>query len=75
MKAFSYNIKVQDEQDKFGRGNTGIVFAKTKKLAEKKIVKKYCWRKTQEIIRIELEEVTSGIFETWSYDFLKERVK
>ena len=75
MKAFSYDVKVKDEQDKFGSGNTGIVFAKTKESAEKKVAKRYCWRKTQEIISIELEEITSGMFETWSYSFHKEEVK
>lgn len=75
MKAFSYDIKVEDSQYKYGNGNTGIIFAKTKESAEKKLAKKYCWRKTQEIINIELEEVTSGMFETWSYGFKKREVK
>lgn len=75
MKAFFYDIKVKDEQDKFGSGNQGIIFAKTKDSAEKKLAKRYCWRKTQEIINIELEKVTSGMFETWSYSFNKEKIK
>ena len=74
MKVFSYDVKVKDEQDKFGSGNTGIVFAKNKESAKKKVAKRYCWRKTQEIISIELEEVTSGMFETWSYSFNKKEV-
>ena len=75
MKAFSYDVKVKDKQDKFGSGNQGVIFAKNKDLAEKKLTKRYCWRKTQEIISIELEEVTSGMFETWSYSFNKKEVK
>lgn len=71
MKAFSYNVRVTDKQDKFGRGNTGIVFARTIESAEKKVTKRYCRRKTQKIIGIELEEVTSGMFETWNHSFNK----
>lgn len=75
MKTFSYDVKVKDEQDKFGSGNQGIIFAKNKDSAEKKLAKRYCWRKTQEIISIELKEITSGMFETWSYSFNKEKIK
>ena len=75
MKAFSYDIKVDDSREKYGSGNTGIVFAKTKESAEKKVAKRHCWRKTQKIISIELEEVNSGMFETWTYSFKKEEIK
>ena len=70
-RAYLFDIKVVDSSDKYGRGNSGLIFAKTIERAKEMLKRRFCWRKTQRIVAIEVKRTNTGIHENWSYSFDK----
>ena len=76
MKAFSYDIKIDDSRNKYGSGHSGVVLAEDEETAIKLLKDEYCHNKQfKSVAGIEVKEVKQGIFETWNYSFDKEEVK
>ena len=76
MKAFSYDIKIDDSRDKYGSGHSGVVLAEDKETATRLLKDEYCHNKQfKDVVDIDVQEVKQGIFETWNYSFDKEEVK
>lgn len=76
MKAFSYDIKIDDSRDEYGNGHSGVILAEDEKTAVKLLEDEYCYnKKFKHIIEIDIQEEKQGIFETWNYSFDKEEVK
>ena len=72
-KAYLFDIKVVDSTDKYGQGNSGLIFAKTITRAKERLIQRFCWRKTQRVVELEVKRTNVGLYENWSYTFDKEK--
>lgn len=72
-KAYSFDIVVDDERDKYGSGNNGIVFAETKEKVKRKLLHRFIWRKGQKLISLEIKQINTGLYEIWNYTVDKEK--
>ena len=74
MKAFSYDIKIDNNHDQYGDGHSGVVLAEDEETAIKLLENEYCHNNQfKNIIDIDVREVK--LFETRNYSFNKEEVK
>lgn len=73
-RAYSYDIVIDDKRDKFGNGHTGIIFAKTKEKAKRRLLRRFIYRKEQKLISLEITRINTGLYEIWNYTIDRKRL-